>query len=76
MNKFVVRMIVNELSLKDKIRKAIEDRRGSSSLSDNAGLVLLGIALLLIIGTAIIAFTNNDFLPAAKQKLMSLLNMS
>lgn len=76
MNKFIVRMVVNELSLKERIREALSDKSGSSALSDNAGLILLGIALLLIIGSSIIAFTNNDFLPAVKQKIMSLLNMS
>lgn len=74
MNKFFIKAMLKEMELKQKLRSLVYEENGSSTLTDNAGVIIIGVVVFSAILVFAISFTNNDFLPAIKKKIMGLLS--
>lgn len=72
MKNFVTRQVLKELALKEKAKEIVMSRRGSSVLSDHAGLVIVGVICLALIIAWASGFITNTLLPLLGNRLTGL----
>lgn len=74
MKELLIKAMTKEMLLKENFREMLKENRGSSVLTDHGLFVIVGVVLISAVLVFATAFTNNDFLPAIKTKIMSLLS--
>lgn len=74
MKKHITKVILKLLKSKQYLRGVLLDNKGSSVLTDNAGLIIAGLVIIAIVITSVKAWTDDSFLPWLFQKIMGLLN--
>jgi hypothetical protein len=73
MKKIMTKVVLKELSLRQKAKEILQDTSGGGSdLTDNAGFIIIGLVLIGVILAAAQTFTSGTFLPALWAKIMAL----
>lgn len=75
MKKFAVKAVIKALALKEKVKTALKDDSGASSvLSDHAGTIIAGIVIIAAVLVIVLAWTKGTLVTTLEQKILALFN--
>lgn len=69
-----VRMNLHALSIRQKLKKHVNDCGGANQITDNAGLMALGITLVIVLIIWAVPYIRNTLLPQLGTQISSLFN--
>jgi hypothetical protein len=75
MKKFAVKAVAKALVLKEKVKTALKDDSGASSvLSDHAGTIIAGIVIVAAVLVIILSWTKNTLVITIEKKILDIFN--